>query len=115
MMSWLSWIQPARCAPYFVTETNEAWTPVGHNSAITWPDLAGLFKRRGWAAVTQHLDMLRAHGVTCIRLMLEYCRGDHRFLEEPVGRFKPNMIRYWDDLLALCEERGLRVLLTPFD
>jgi hypothetical protein len=111
----LSWIHPSPCAPYFVSDTNEPWTPVGHNSAITWPDLGGLFKRRDPAAVAQHLDILRAHGVTCIRLMLEYCRGDHRYLEEPVGCFKPNMVRYWDDLIALCDERGLRLLLTPFD
>jgi hypothetical protein len=59
--------------------------------------------------------MLREHGVTCIRLMLEYCRRDHRYLEEPVGRFKPNMVRYWDDLFAMCEQVGMRLLLTPFD
>ena len=25
------------------------------------------------------------------------------------------MVQFWDDLLARCEARGLRVLLTPFD
>jgi mannan endo-1,4-beta-mannosidase len=59
--------------------------------------------------------MLAAHGVTCLRLMLEYSQSESRYLEQPAGRFKPNMVRLWDDMLALCERHGLRVLLTPFD
>ncbi|ONF95739.1 hypothetical protein SPHI_21770 [Sphingomonas jeddahensis] len=58
---------------------------------------------------------LRFHGVTCIRLMLEYCHGEHRYLERPAGHFVPNMVRLWDDLFDLLERVGLRVLLTPFD
>jgi hypothetical protein len=101
--------------PYFVTEAGEPWTPIGHNDAITWPELAGLFRRRDLAAVERHLLWLREHGVTCIRLMLEYCHGEHRYLERPAGRFVPNMVRLWDDLFALCERTGMRLLLTPFD
>lgn len=58
---------------------------------------------------------LRDHGVTCIRLMLEYCQGEHRYLERSVGRFAPNMVQFWDDLFELLEKVGLRVLLTPYD
>jgi mannan endo-1,4-beta-mannosidase len=47
--------------------------------------------------------------------MLEYCQGEHRYLERPVGTFKPNMVRLWDDLFALCEQYGLRILATPYD
>jgi mannan endo-1,4-beta-mannosidase len=101
--------------PYFVTEGGEAWTPIGHNDAITWPDLAGLFRRRDLAAVERHLWSLKAQGVTCIRLMLEYCQGEHRYFEKPAGRFVPNMVQLWDDLFALLEKVGLYVLLTPFD
>ena len=42
-------------------------------------------------------------------------QGEHRYLERPVGRFAPNMVRLWDDLFALCERVGLHVLLTPYD
>jgi mannan endo-1,4-beta-mannosidase len=59
--------------------------------------------------------MLKQHGVTCLRLMLEYCHGEHRYFEKPVGRFQPNMIQLWDDLFFLCEKHGLRILLTPYD
>ena len=63
----------------------------------------------------RYLDTLAAHGVTVLRLMLEYGDGGHRYIENPVGVFRPEMVRLWDDLFALCERRGLRVLLTPFD
>ena len=101
--------------PYFMTEAGESWTPIGHNDAVTWPELAGLFRRRDLAGVERHLEWLRAHGVTCIRLMLEYCHAEHRYLERPVGRFVPNMVQLWDDLFGLLERTGMRVLLTPFD
>ena len=101
--------------PYFTTEAGRPWTPIGHNDAVTWPELAGLFRRRDLPAVERHLEWLKAHGVTCIRLMLEYCHHEHRYLEKPVGRFVPNMVRLWDDLFAMLERVGLRVLLTPYD
>ena len=111
----LRWIEVAKGAPYFVTENGDDWHPIGQNDAITWVDLAGIFRRRDLASVESYLQMLSENGVTCLRLMLEYCQGDHRYLERPVGRFQPNMIRLWDDLFALCEKYGLRILLTPYD
>ncbi len=105
----------APAAPYFLTENGQPWTPIGQNDAITWPDLAGLFQRRDLAAVEGHLAWLAAHGVTCLRLMLEYCQTDHRYLERPVGRFQPHVVRLGDDLFARCAKYGLRVLLMPFD
>lgn len=111
----LPWIQLAPEAPYFVTDQGQPWTPIGQNDAVTWPDLAGLFRRRDVAAVDRHLAWLAAHGVTVLRLMLEYCQGEHRYLERPAGRFQPNMVQFWDDLFRLCERHGLRLLLTPYD
>lgn len=111
----LPWITVRPGLPYFLTDTGESWTPIGHNDAITWPELAGLFRRRDLRAVEDHLRALKANGITCLRLMLEYCQGEHRYLERPVGVFAPNMVRLWDDLFALLEKVGLHVLLTPFD
>ncbi|WP_238193403.1 hypothetical protein [Methylobacterium frigidaeris] len=112
----LPWIQVRKFgAPYFATETGTAWTPVGQNDAISWVELAGLFRRRDLPAVEDYLYYLADHGVTCLRLMLEYAQVRHRYIEQPVGRFVPAMVRLWDDLFALCEKVGLRILLTPFD
>ena len=111
----LPWVTRAPGAPYFALDTGEPWTPVGANEAITWPELAGLFRRRDLAGVEAHLRRLVAGGVTVLRLMLEYCQGDHRFIERPAGRFVPAMVRLWDDLFAICARVGMRILLTPFD
>ena len=112
----LSWIRTLPGLPYFVTERGEAWHPIGQNDAISWPELNGLFGRRDLAGVERHLRWLKANGITCLRLMLEYCHREHRYLERPAGRFVPAMVRLWDELVGLCERVGLYLLLlTPFD
>ena len=111
----MPWIQVAKNAPYFVTEAGEAWTPVGQNDAISWVEFEGLFRRKDLPAVEAHLRWLRANGVTCLRLMMEYAQVRHRYIERPAGRFVPAMVTLWDDLFAMCERVGLRILLTPFD
>ncbi len=111
----VGWIGTRPGIPYFLAEDGRPWTPIGQNDAITWPELAGLFRRRDLPAVEAHLRWLKDHGVTCLRLMLEYCHGEHRYIERPVGRFAPNMVQLWDDLFELLEKVGLHVLITPFD
>ncbi len=111
----LPWVQAAYGAPYFITEQGEDWTPIGQNDAITWPDLKGIFLRKDMAAAGAYFEMLQQHGITCIRLMLEYCHTEHRYFENPVGHFQPNMVKLWDDIFSLCEKYNIRVLLTPYD
>jgi mannan endo-1,4-beta-mannosidase len=111
----LSWIQVAPDAPYFIDEQGAAFTPIGQNDAISWPDLEGLFRRKDLPAVEGHLRWLKAHGVNCLRLMLEYAQVRHRYFERPAGRFVPAMVQLWDDLFALCERLEMRILLTPVD
>ncbi len=111
----LPWIQVAHGSPYFTDEHGTPWTPIGQNDAISWPELIGLFRRRDLAAVESHLQWLKAHGVNCLRLMLEYAQVRHRYFERPAGRFVPAMVQLWDDLFAMCERVGMRILLTPVD
>jgi hypothetical protein len=111
----LSWIEVAPNVPYFATQEGDTWTPIGQNDAVTWPELAGAFRRRDMASVESYLGLLQVSGVTVLRLMLEYNQGSHRHLERPAGVFQPNMVQLWDDMVALCERYGLRLLLTPFD
>jgi hypothetical protein len=111
----LPWIRVAAGAPYFVDETGAAWTPVGQNDALTWPELQGLLGRRDLPGVERHLRWLKGSGVTVLRLMLEYCHFDDAFLEHPAGTFVPRLVQAWDDLVALCRRVGIRLLLTPFD
>jgi hypothetical protein len=111
-------LQPIRVAPgsrYFETFDHQPFLFVGANDAITWPGLNGLFRRRDLASVERYLHGLADDGVTILRLMIEYAQVDARFFERPAGRFNPAMVRLWDDLFALCEQAGLRVLLAPWD
>ena len=111
----LPWIEVARGAPYFVDDRGRDWTPIGQNDAISWPELAPLFRRRDLPAVERHLRWLVDHGVTCLRLMVEYAQERHRYFERPAGVPVPAMVQLWDDLFAMCERLGLRILLTPVD
>ena len=110
----LPWIAIAPGAPYFVDDTGADWTPIGQNDAISWPELAPLFRRRDLAAVERHLAWLVEHGVTCLRLMVEYAQVRHRYFDRG-GVPVPAMVQLWDDLFALCERAGMRILLTPVD
>jgi len=109
----LEWVRVCRDAPYFETERGDAWTPVGHNDALSWPTLAPL--SRDPAAVECYVEMLRQRGVTCLRLMLEYVQTNGRFFERPAGEFNPRVVRMWDRLFARAERHRIRLLLTPFD
>jgi hypothetical protein len=110
-----AWIRCADGAPYFETEEGAPWAPVGHNEAITWPHIAPAHRRRDLASVDRHFADLAAHGVTCLRLMLDYNQGRNRHLETRCGEFSRAMVQMWDDLIALGERHGIRFLLTPFD
>jgi len=111
----MPWILVSGRSSYFADTEGEAWTPIGQNDAISWPELAGLFRRRDMGAVERHLEWLASQGVTCLRLMLEYAQVRHRYIERPAGSFVPAMVQLWDDLFTLCERIGLRILLTPVD
>src|SRR3954451_7779386 len=89
-------------APYFECEGIHSWTPVGQNDAITWPDLAGLYRRRDLESAESYIRLLAEHGVTCLRLMMEYSQTGYRYFERRAGSFNRDMVRLWDDLFDLC-------------
>jgi hypothetical protein len=111
-------LSPIRVAPggrYFETFDHQPFLFFGPNDAITWPGLAGLYRRRDIEGVEKYLESLASNGVTILRLMLEYAHVDGRYFERPAGKFNPALIRLWDDLFERCERFGLRVLLAPWD
>ena len=111
-------LSPIRVGPsgrYFETFDGDPFLFLGPNDAISWPGLAGLYRRRDPAAVDAYLETLARSGVTVLRLMLEYAHRDGWYFERPFGTFNPILVRLWDDLFAACARHGLRVLLTPWD
>ena len=111
----LPWVQVAPGVPYFQLDDGAPWHPIGQNDAISWEELAPLYRRRVPAKAEEYIAWLAAHGVTCMRLMLEYAQDRHRYFETRPGKWNPHLIRMWDDLFVLCERHGIRLLLTPFD
>lgn len=108
-------MQVCRNAPAFQTEDGAAFIPIGHNDALSWVTFRGLYRRRDPAEAEAYLRYLRDHGVTVIRMMMECAHQRHRHIERPIGAFNPHVVRFFDDLVVLCETVGLRLLLTPFD
>ncbi len=111
----LPWITTVPGVPYFQTEAGEPWHPIGQNDAISWRELNPLFGRKDVPAVEAYLKLLADHGVTTMRLMLEYAQVRSRYFETRPGKWSRNVVQFWDDLFALCEQYGIRILLTPFD
>ncbi len=111
-------LAPIRVAPggrYFETFGGDPFLFLGPNDAISWPGLAGLYRRRDMAGADAYLETLARSGVTVLRLMLEYAHRDGWYFERPSGTFNPVLVWLWDDLFAGCARHGLRVLLTPWD
>ena len=105
----------AMAAPYFELDNGAPFMPVGQNDAITWPEFTGLFRRKNTKPAEDYIRTLADHSVTVLRLMLEYSQFDKSCFEKPAGKPQKQMVQLWDDIFALCQENGLRVLLTPFD
>src|SRR5689334_4190621 len=101
----LAWVRLAPGHRYFETEDGEPFLIIGQNDAMTWPELEGLIGRRDLPAVERHLRWLAAHGVTTLRVMLEYV-GDGLYLERRPGEFDPVTVQAVDDLVRLCERHG---------
>ncbi len=111
----LPWVQVAPGVPYFQTDDGRPWHPIGQNDAISWEELAPLYRRRDPAKAEEYIAWLASHGVTCMRLMLEYSQTRGRYFETRTGKWNPHLVRLWDDLFQLCERHDVRLLLTPFD
>ena len=79
----LQWVRVSDSSPYFVTEDGQPWPPIGHNDALAWVTLKGLYGRRDMAGIEAYLSMLARHGVTVLRVMMEYAQSRHRYFEKP--------------------------------
>jgi mannan endo-1,4-beta-mannosidase len=111
----LSWVRVAPGGRSFVTEDGEPFLVIGHNEALPWPPLRPLLGRRDLPAVESYLTFLAAQGVTVLRIMLEDCEEAAWFFEDPADRPRPEAVQMWDDLIALCERTGLRLLVVLWD
>lgn len=100
---------------YFMTADGAPFLVVGHNDSISWLTLDDLWAERDVAKIERYIAMLVEHGVTVLRIMLEYAQEQDWFFEDRAGKPLPESVLYWDDLIGLCERHGLRLLVQFWD
>ena len=111
----LPYVRVAPGGRYFMTEDGAPFLVIGHNEGMPWPGLHNLHYERDIATTEAYIAGLAAQGVTVLRIMLEYAQSNGWLFENPVGRPVPGTVRYWDDLIGLCERHGMRLLVLFWD
>ncbi len=111
----MPYVQVAPGGRYFMREDGAPFLVVGHNDAMPWVTLHHMHREQDIGTVEAYIKMLVEHGVTVIRIMLEYCQEQDWFFEDEQGRPIPEAVLYWDDLIGLCERHGLRLLVQFWD
>ncbi len=111
----MSYVRVAPGMRYFMTEDGAPFLVIGHNDAMPWPTLHHMHYEQDVPTTAAYIKMLVEHGVTALRIMLEYCQDQHWFFEDRRGRPLPQAVLYWDDLIGLCERHKLRLLVSFWD
>ncbi len=111
----MAYVEVAPGGRYFMTTDGKPFLAIGHNDAMVWPTLLCMHYEQDLASVEAYIKMLAEHGVTVLRIMLEYCQDDEWYFENPVGQPLPEAVLYWDDLIGLCECYGVRLLISFWD
>ncbi|HEX8218646.1 MAG TPA: hypothetical protein VF914_05470 [Chloroflexia bacterium] len=107
-----------RLAPggrYFMTEDGKPFLAIGHNEALPWPRMWHMQDERDIPTVESYIKMMAEHGVTVVRIMLEYCEDQDWFFEDAEGKPVPSTVQYWDNLIGLCERYKIRLLVQFWD
>jgi len=107
---------------YFQLEDGTSFVPIGSNEAMNWPEMMCIYPNHGEynpPGAEHYFQMLRKHGVNCIRIMAEAAntgiRNGGAFLEEPVGEYVQDTVAFLDGLFELATQHHIYVILTPFD
>lgn len=107
--------RPTEQGHAFVFPDGQAGVLIGENDSYTFPALYPLWREGNVESAEEYLRMLRSHGVNVLRMMLESAGRPMEFIENPLGTWNPETLRFWDRFLPLCERHGMTVLITPWD
>lgn len=107
--------RPAANGRAFVFPNGETTVAIGENDGYPWPGLYDLWKKGNRAATDNYVATLRSRGVNVMRIMLEAAGQPSELLENPLGTYSPTVLAFWDQFFQICEQRGMTVLLTPWD
>ncbi len=111
----MAYVRVAPGGRSFMTEGGAPFLVIGHNDAMPWPTLHHMHYEEDIATTEAYIRMLAEHGVTVLRIMLEYAQEQDWFFENPVGQPVSAAVLYWDDLIGLCERYRIRLLVMFWD
>ncbi len=135
-------IFPAPGGRYFMREDGANFIPVGHHLLMQDAATRYLYKGNVWTGstlydfsseanaletVTSYLDTLKENGINTMRIFLEdfslNVNNNANFngtngaywIEFPMGTYNTAMGTFLKDLLKLCYEREIYLIISPFD
>lgn len=101
---------------YFVHADGKPFIPIGYNHNPDWTkfDEANPSGNRYEPELPDHyMAHLKQSGVNVIRLMIETPPSGN--LEEPIGTFSPEHVRWIDTIFLAARKHGVKLIVTPWD
>lgn len=101
---------------YFVHADGRPFIPIGYNHNPDWTKFDEANPSREVYDPTlpdRYMAHLRERGVNVIRLMIETPPSGN--LEEPVGLFSPEHVRWIDTIVLAARKHDIKLLITPWD
>jgi len=101
---------------YFAHADGSPFTPIGYNHNPDWSQLIESDPTRpGYdPKVTERFfKHLRKNGINLVRLMLETPASG--MLENPIGTFRPEQVRWIDNIFTAARKSDIKLMITPWD
>ncbi|HWD39384.1 MAG TPA: hypothetical protein VG944_11075 [Fimbriimonas sp.] len=101
---------------YFVHADGRPFIPIGYNHNPDWPKFEESNPEREVyepQVTARYMAHLKESGVNVIRLMVE--TPPTGTLEDPIGAFSPEHVRWIDTIFAEARKNGIKLIVTPWD
>jgi mannan endo-1,4-beta-mannosidase len=101
---------------YFVHADGKPFIPLGYNHNPDWPQFDEANPDRETYLPDRpdrYMAHLKANGVNTVRLMIETPQSGN--LEEPIGTFRPEHVRWIDTVVLAARKHGIKLIVTPWD
>lgn len=101
---------------YFAHADGKPFIPIGYNHNPDWPEFEQANPERDDYdpdRTARYIAHLKESGVNIIRLMIETPPSGN--LEDPIGTFSPEHVRWIDNIVADARKNGIKLIVTPWD
>jgi mannan endo-1,4-beta-mannosidase len=111
-----NWVKPMPGGRYFVDAKGAPFLELGYNHNPDWAELEQanpLHDEYDPKRTDRWFANLQNHGVNIVRLMVETPQSGN--LEEKVGTFRYEHMRWLDTIVTSARTHGIRLMVTPYD